>query len=953
VLLIRRNIPFRLAAIVAFVTVAVPATAIAQNWMVKAQQEMTCTSKASAQERASLNTQWFPDGRATTPAEMRNIERYITGAGTSGDRRLFRYLSLLAGLSYQANYSNDQFLKSRFDGLILGHSATRVDFQSPNLMTQIFLCSQAQLMGAMIESGKSTYVNALAIRLAANYSKLSDRLAVTDWPLRMALRLVSISPVGHDRAINDLTATMLNRALALEQRDPERAGRLFAEAAAGRYRMGDFKEAIATGARAIMLVPEPGRPMAAWRAYPAMYDAAKITEATEPPTAAQLTETFFSTYGYPDYSGDYEIDFAINLRLAEVFLGRGMDNKNFWVLAYNSLRKLNHGVVTHEFVRQGLRRLAAATDRPVDVLLGTRTMDALPRSEIAKAKALYDYVLGQRQKTVQIDVGAQLLNSFMSESILYSLTRINPRNAAEQAQIIDLGFRVLQLDSFTRISVAAASSGIRDLKMNQDRRFHLQRFYTYTADHSAWLDAIGRRIAVAPGQPIPSEDKLSASFFTISTFQNETAAELDQYYETLKKYAPGVFAMTVPHAESLHSFQKQLSASDAVLASVVGTTESYIWGIRKDGVTFSRSPLGTRDIADSVTTLRASLAATGSGNQLSVPPYDAGVAYDLYKATIGKVRASLQGASHIYWYGDGALGALPPAILVTATPKVRHISKLDDFNATRFLLDDYSLSSLPDLFLGKTDFLKKDREPTAVASFAGFGAPLLSETELEQDTLSSSFELAGGVAVNDLRSLAKLPAAKTELESLSKVFDEPDLWLGNDASEENLRAAALDTYRVIAFATHGFTRSEIKGQIYPSLLMAPPQMPTTTANDGLLTTLEIGRLNLNADIVMLSACNTANSDGRPDAEAFSGLTQSFLVAGARSLMVSHWPVASGASGELSVKTIEYWQAGNTLAVGLQKSMQDMRSEATSDLEAHPFYWGPFVVANDGGTTSRR
>ena len=115
---------------VATLTCAWPSSAIAKNWMVKAQQSMTCTSNASDQERVSLGTQWFPDGRAATSAEMQNLRRYVTGAGTSGEQKLFRYLSLLAGFAYQADYSNDQYLRSRFDGLILGHSANGVDFES-------------------------------------------------------------------------------------------------------------------------------------------------------------------------------------------------------------------------------------------------------------------------------------------------------------------------------------------------------------------------------------------------------------------------------------------------------------------------------------------------------------------------------------------------------------------------------------------------------------------------------------------------------------------------------------------------------------------------------------------------------------------------------------------------------------------------------------------------------
>lgn len=922
-------------------------SASAKNWMVQAQQKMTCTSKATEQERQSLGATWFPEGRAASNAEIRRLQNYVSLRGVSGQQKEFQYLSLLAGFSYQANYSNDQFLAARFDGLIMARALAGLNYESPNLMTQIFLCAQAQLIEATIESSQPEYANKLGALLAGHYGQLSVAYAVTDWPLIRALRLVTISPAGHERALNDLTAAMLARAGALENVDPGRAGRLYAEAAAARYQMGAAKEAFAIGARAIMFAPEYQKAAVTWRAYPAIFDAAKITEKTEPPTAAAITESFFTTHDYPEDPGDYEIEYEIHLRLALTHKDIGADYTNDWVIAYSRLVLLNSDVVSHAFLRSGLRRLLAMTDKPVDMLLSTRTMDPLPASELVRVQQLYDFMLEQRRKAPANDTSTQIMLAALNESILFTLSRMTPRNGREQAVINDLSFRTLQLDSFTRISLAAASTSLRNAKLNDKQRFALKRFYTYNANHSAWLDATGLQIAVAPGAALPSGNRLRDIFMVISTFQNETTDELSQYYDLLQRYAPGTYAMTVPYAISLDEFQQQLEPGEAVFASVLGTSESYVWGIRNDRLAFARSDLGADEMVSAVAKVRASVAASGGGNELKVPDFEAGTAWQLYQATIGKVSDSLAGAQHVFWYGDGALGALPPAILIASAPRQQTMSKRAEFAAANFLVDEYSLSSLPDLYLGKTAFLKSTRPTTKAQSFAGFGAPLLSSEELQQDTLASSFELAGGVPVTDLKSLAKLPAAKTELESLGTEFDAPDIWLGADASEATLKAAALSSYDVIAFATHGFTRSDIKNQLYPSLLMAPPDIATNTANDGLLTTLEIGELELDAQLVLLSACNTATSAGRPDAEAFSGLAQSFFVAGARSLMVSHWPVASGAASELSVDTVARWKGGTSLPTSLQQSIQSLRSNVGSDLEAHPFFWGPFVVANDG------
>ena len=916
--------------------------------MVKAQREMTCTADALQQERDSLGVEWFPDGRAASNAEMRRIQNYVSGTGARGEQRLFQYLSVLAGFSYQADFSNDQFLRSRFDGFIFAHAAPAVNHASPNLMTQIFLCMQAQLLASMLEQGNTEYVKALGQTLAGHYAQLSLEHSVTDWPLIRALRNARAAPQGINDAIRDLTAAALVRADALQRIDSFRAARMFAEAAAGRAALGDGAETVATGAQAIANAPANLKGPLSWAAFPAMYDGLKITESEQPPTAAAYTNQIFSMYNYPDTGPDLEREFEVYLRFAKLFRELDMDNTDFWVLCYNVLRRMNADVGSHAFFRQGLKELAALTDTPVEMLLGTRTMEALHPSPLVRAQQLYDLLLSERQQTVVMDSKSHYLLSYMTESILHSLSRMQPQNAREQAAIAELAFKTLQLDSFTRLSVAAASTGIRRIDMPRERRFHLERFYTYSADHSAWLDATGLRVAVMPGQPMPSAQDLVNAFMTISTFQNETEAELPRYYEVLRQQAPDVYAMTVPYSMSLADFQRRLGDNEAVVASVLGTGESYMFVVRNNALAFARSELSAAEFADAVATLRASVAASGGGDSLTVPAYEAAVAHDLYNESIGKVVGGLEGANHVYWYGDGALGAVPPAILVSRPPGKATMTALADFNATRFLVDDYSLSSVPDLYLGKTEFLKPDSSAGAPETFAGFGAPLLSNEELAQDTLASSFELAGGVPVTDLGSLAKLPAAKTELESLSGIFDSPAIWLGEEASEARVRETDLSGYDVLAFATHGFTRSDIQGQIYPSLLMSPPDEAVNSANDGLLTTLEIGRLQLDADLVLLSACNTATSDGRPDAEAFSGLAQAFLVAGARSLLVSHWPVASGAASELSVQTVSNWKGGDSLSGSLQSSIQSLRSAATTDLEAHPFFWGPFVLANDGG-----
>ncbi len=153
---------------------------------------------------------------------------------------------------------------------------------------------------------------------------------------------------------------------------------------------------------------------------------------------------------------------------------------------------------------------------------------------------------------------------------------------------------------------------------------------------------------------------------------------------------------------------------------------------------------------------------------------------------------------------------------------------------------------------------------------------------------------------------------------------------------------------LIALATHGFLPGEVRDVPEPALMLAL-EPASKDRFDGILTSREIAGLQLDADLVILSACNTASADGRPRAETFTGLTQAFFTAGTRSMMVSHWPVMSGAAVQLSVDTLNGGKTqGLPWSRSLQQAMQAARKAgAPSPIESHPSFWGPFVIVGDG------
>ena len=124
-----------------------------------------------------------------------------------------------------------------------------------------------------------------------------------------------------------------------------------------------------------------------------------------------------------------------------------------------------------------------------------------------------------------------------------------------------------------------------------------------------------------------------------------------------------------------------------------------------------------------------------------------------------------------------------------------------------------------------------------------------------------------------------------------------DLFTGARATEQALKTLDLYGYKVLAFATHGLVPGDLDGLRQPALALTSPAIGNTEG-DGLLTMGEILELRLDADWVVLSACNTGASDGA-GAEAFSGLGRAFFYAGTRPILLSNWPVETTSARELT------------------------------------------------------
>jgi CHAT domain-containing protein len=212
--------------------------------------------------------------------------------------------------------------------------------------------------------------------------------------------------------------------------------------------------------------------------------------------------------------------------------------------------------------------------------------------------------------------------------------------------------------------------------------------------------------------------------------------------------------------------------------------------------------------------------------------------------------------------------------------------------------------------------------------------------------------------VSEVAKLCPLPDTAHELSCVAKSLGAKadSLVLGTAMTETAVKHAPLARYKVIHFATHGLLAGDMamlsSAHAEPALVMTPPKV-ATAEDDGLLTASEIAALKLDADWVVMSACNTAGAEAQ-GGEALSGLARAFFYAGARALLVSHWPVDSYAATMLTSRTFAELRADPKIgrAEAFRRAMLALMSDEKRPWAAHPSVWAPFVVVGEGGAATK-
>ncbi|MDN4983242.1 CHAT domain-containing protein [Bradyrhizobium arachidis] len=480
---------------------------------------------------------------------------------------------------------------------------------------------------------------------------------------------------------------------------------------------------------------------------------------------------------------------------------------------------------------------------------------------------------------------------------------------------------------------------------------------------------------------IPSADRDEKGAQQIQASIAALRSERDKARLEIKQKFPVYADLVSPKPPSVAEIRATLSDNEAMLSFYFGQNGSFVWAVPKSGpVAFAAVNAKIGDIETKIRKLREALEPQAAMIS-DIPPFDLKLGYELYELLLKPVESGWKPARNLIVVTNGALGLLPLSLLPTAPAEVAADEDplFVGYRKVPWLARTHAVSTVPSAAALRTLRQLPPGKPGR-GDLVAFGDPYFNkDQQAEAESADSKVQVAEvggnvtrgmplkrrsspkleGVDSAELGLLPRLPDTADELRSIALALQaDPSkvLFLGKNATESAVKTMNLSGFRILAFATHGLVPGELNGLTQPALALSSPAV-TGESGDGLLTMEEILGLKLDADWVILSACNTGAGAGA-GAEAASGLGRAFFYAGTRALLVTNWSVHSQSARQL-VTDLFKRQADDpklSRSEALRQAMMALvdgpgyldDEGKTEFAYAHPLFWAPYTIIGDGG-----
>ena len=516
------------------------------------------------------------------------------------------------------------------------------------------------------------------------------------------------------------------------------------------------------------------------------------------------------------------------------------------------------------------------------------------------------------------------VHSFIFEVLKNSHKNIEIFDKYKDIRFIDLMFGLQQVVKSNKLTAKLSESITRQISKDDRVAAELRKYTSLLEEKREIL----KLDTIDP-------DKIKKRNQEISKLNKELENLLK---DILKKY-PDLkknFANQVVNGELLH---QGMPKDEVIIQYTVGNFHTFATIITSEDYTVQRIGANEDKLSKLIKEVRNSLELK-NGKPIE---FALSQSQELHDILIASFTDIIKDKKKIIIIPDGPLYSIPFELLY-------------DKKNQQWLIEKNAISISPSAYSYVALNLEDKLKFNSGNSFIGFGDPNIKGTKTAKSSdfkdileleFSKVFTRGGNIDLKYLKMFPELPETADELKRISKKFDQNSkLYLRDDFNENNINSINFDNYKVVSFASHALVVGEIDGLSEPSIVLSLPKKITDN-DDGLLTASEIINLNINSDLVILSACNTASSDGNANSEALSGLANSFFYSGAKSLIVTHWSVISKTSVDLMVDTFDFLkESEGDLSAALMKSKIKMLKNPDTN---HPIYWAPYTLV--GRTTS--
>jgi CHAT domain-containing protein len=409
----------------------------------------------------------------------------------------------------------------------------------------------------------------------------------------------------------------------------------------------------------------------------------------------------------------------------------------------------------------------------------------------------------------------------------------------------------------------------------------------------------------------------------------------------------------------LADLQKILRPGEAYYRMTTVGDDVYALLVTPAGARAAKLGVTAAQLADEVSSLRETISAVENGKRVTYE-FDVGLSHTMYAQLFGPFDVEIAAARHLIFEPDGAMLRLPPNLLVVDQASVdlnqRRIDAsgdkaLIDFRGIAWLGRDRDISTA----VSPRSFAQLRKAPPSAGSkeYLGLGqnsVPLGGAAALVPAAADRDCTLSIGTWENPI-SAKELQVASTILQP----YDPSGVQVvtGDEFTDTALENRSdLDQYRIIHFATHGVVTSRAaKCPAQPALLTSFGG----SGSDGLLTFKEVFDLRLDADVIILSACDTASQASAAATQqaglatggdvALDGLVRAFVGAGGRLVIASHWPIPDNYDATQRLMTgLFSAPPGTPTVTALRMSQRQLMDDVNT---SHPFYWSAFAAVGDG------